>query len=294
MSHTALLLVLAAAVLHAAWNYHLKKANSDRTFWLIVYAITAVIGVPAVWLCDPEGFSRVTAVGWALIALSAPIHIGYALVLQAGYRNADYSVVYPTARGTGPLITVLAAVIVLGNSPSLTGWAGIASILGGIVLLTLQPGSGTESSRVKAGIAWGTLTGCFIASYSFCDAWAVQQATGLTPYTFYFPSIAFRTVLLAPVVFASKGWRQEARRIFSEPVARRALAVVTVGSPGAYLLVLIALTFAPLAYVAPTREVGMMVGVVAGALLLRERLSALRLSGIAAMVLGVVLIGLSR
>ena len=131
-------------------------------------------------------------------------------------------------------------------------------------------------------------------SYSFCDAWAVQQATGLTPYTFYFPSIAFRTVLLAPVVFASKGWRQEARRIFSEPVARRALAVVTVGSPGAYLLVLIALTFAPLAYVAPTREVGMMVGVVAGALLLRERLSALRLSGIAAMVLGVVLIGLSR
>ena len=64
------------------------------------------------------------------------------------------------------------------------------------------------------------------------------------------------------------------------------------GSPGAYVLVLFALTMAPLAYVAPAREVGMMAGVVLGAVLLKEKLSAERLAGVAAMVAGVVLIGL--
>ena len=293
MPLTALCLVLASACLHATWNYQLKKADCVKELWLLVYLITAAVSLPLLLFFEADAFTRITPTGWLVIALSAPIHVFYAVILQTGYHKADYSVVYPTARGTGPLITILAAVVVLGNTPSLIGWGGITAILVGIVLLTLKGRSGDATGRISTGLFWGSLTGCFIAGYSFCDAWAVQQETGLTPFTFYFPSIAVRCLVMGPVVMKRVGWKDEVRRILTTPHLRKALAAVTLGSPGAYLLVLYALSMAPLAYVAPAREVGMTVGVIVGALLLKENLSVNRIAGIFLMVTGVLLIGLS-
>ena len=264
MSLTALTLVLTAALVHATWNYFLKKANATRPFW------------------------------WLVIALSAPIHVIYGQVLQIGYKKSDYSIVYPTARGTGPLITVLCAVLILGDRPSFWGWIGIVLILASIVLLAMphKQDKQTQDLRIRAGIFWGFLTGCFIAGYSFCDAWAVQQETGLTPLSFYFPSIAVRAIVFAPFIMMHANWKAESKEILTTPRLQKALAVVTVGSPLAYILVLYAMTIAPLAYVAPSREVGMMIGVVLGGLLLRECLSVTRLAGVIGMTLGVILVGL--
>ena len=294
MSLTALTLVLTAALVHATWNYFLKKANATRPFWWLVYIITAVITVPALFIYDPQALSNITPIGWLVIALSAPIHVIYGQVLQIGYKKSDYSIVYPTARGTGPLITVLCAVLILGDRPSFWGWIGIVLILASIVLLAMphKQDKQTQDLRIRAGIFWGFLTGCFIAGYSFCDAWAVQQETGLTPLSFYFPSIAVRAIVFAPFIMMHANWKAESKEILTTPRLQKALAVVTVGSPLAYILVLYAMTIAPLAYVAPSREVGMMIGVVLGGLLLRERLSVTRLTGVIGMTLGVILVGL--
>lgn len=294
MSLTALTLVLTAALVHATWNYFLKKANATRPFWWLVYIITAVITVPALFIYDPQALSNITPIGWLVIALSAPIHVIYGQVLQIGYKKSDYSIVYPTARGTGPLITVLCAVLILGDRPSFWGWIGIVLILASIVLLAMphKQDKQTQDLRIRAGIFWGFLTGCFIAGYSFCDAWAVQQETGLTPLSFYFPSIAVRAIVFAPFIMMHANWKAESKEILTTPRLQKALAVVTVGSPLAYILVLYAMTIAPLAYVAPSREVGMMIGVVLGGLLLRERLSVTRLAGVIGMTLGVILVGL--
>ena len=293
MSLTALTLVLTAALVHATWNYFLKKANATRPFWWLVYIITAVITVPALFIYDPQALSNITPIGWLVIALSAPIHVIYGQVLQIGYKKSDYSIVYPTARGTGPLITVLCAVLILGDRPSFWGWIGIVLILASIVLLAMphKRDKQTQDLRIRAGIFWGFLTGCFIAGYSFCDAWAVQQETGLTPLSFYFPSIAVRAIVFAPFIMMHANWKAESKEILTTPRLQKALAVVTVGSPLAYILVLYAMTIAPLAYVAPSREVGMMIGVVLGGLLLRERLSVTRLAGVIGMTLGVILVG---
>lgn len=294
MSALALLLVLTAALVHATWNYFLKKANATRPFWWLVYIITAIITVPALFLYDPDSLKNITSIGWLVIALSAPIHVIYGQVLQIGYKKSDYSIVYPTARGTGPLITVLSAVLILGDRPSFWGWIGIILILGAIVLLAMpqKTDKNTQSLRIRSGIFWGALTGCFIAGYSFCDAWAVQQTTGLTPMSFYFPSIAVRALVFAPFIIMHANWKEESKEILTTPRLQKALAVVTVGSPLAYILVLYAMTMAPLAYVAPSREVGMMIGVVLGGLLLKEKLSTIRLMGVIGMTLGVILVGL--
>ena len=294
MSLTALTLVLTAALVHATWNYFLKKANATRPFWWLVYIITAVITVPALFIYDSQALSNITPIGWLVIALSAPIHVIYGQVLQIGYKKSDYSIVYPTARGTGPLITVLCAVLILGDRPTFWGWIGIVLILASIVLLAMphKQDKQTQDLRIRAGIFWGFLTGCFIAGYSFCDAWAVQQETGLTPLSFYFPSIAVRAIVFAPFIMMHANWKAESKEILTTPRLQKALAVVTVGSPLAYILVLYAMTIAPLAYVAPSREVGMMIGVVLGGSLLRERLSVTRLAGVIGMTLGVILVGL--
>ena len=293
MSGFALLIVLLAAQIHATWNYFLKRANANRTFWWVVYLITTALALHPVLYFLWDDFSRVTPTGWLVIFLSAPIHVLYGVILQTGYRYGDYSIVYPTARGTGPLITVIAAVLILGNMPTAMGWLGIALILSGIVFLA-QPTEMIESARpLKTGLFWGTLTGVCIAGYSFCDAWAVQQSTGLNPITFYFPSLAMRGLIFTPFILARPRWKEEVKELFSSSKTRQALAVVTVGSPGAYLLVLYVLTLAPLAYVSPTREVGMMAGVILGGLLLKERMTAKRLLGIALMTAGVISIGLS-
>ncbi len=99
---------------------------------------------------------------------------------------------------------------------------------------------------------------------------------------------------MTPFMLAMKDWREQVRSIWKNPVSRRALWVVTVGSPGGYILVLCAMTMAPLAYVAPTREVGMMVGVIVGAILLKEHLSLAKISGLVAMVAGVLLIAFAH
>ena len=286
--------MLTAALVHATWNFFLKKANATRPFWWLVYIITAIITVPVLFLYDPDSLKNITPIGWLVIALSAPIHVIYGQVLQIGYKKSDYSIVYPTARGTGPLITVLSAVLILGDRPSFWGWIGIILILGAIVLLAMpqKTDKNTQSLRIRSGIFWGALTGCFIAGYSFCDAWAVQQTTGLTPMSFYFPSIAVRALVFAPFIIMHANWKEESKEILTTPRLQKALAVVTVGSPLAYILVLYAMTMAPLAYVAPSREVGMMIGVVLGGLLLKEKLSTTRLMGVIGMTLGVILVGL--
>lgn len=293
MTAFALFLVLFAALVHATWNIFLKKARAGRAFWWVAYVVTAVVCLPILLVVDPGSLSRITPQGWFVICLSAPIHVIYGQILQFSYKKADYSVVYPTARGTGPLMTVIAAIVVLGEVPSTLGLLGIVCILGGVIFLSLQGSSAKpgQNADVRTGLFWGTVTGAFIAAYSFCDAWAVQQQTGLTPLSFYFPSIAIRALIFAPFVLAQKGWKDEIRTLLTVPSQAKSLAIVTVGSPLAYITVLFAMTMAPLAYVAPTRETGMMLGVVLGALFLKEKMNAVRLVGVAAMTLGVVLIG---
>lgn len=294
MSATALFLVLTAALLHATWNYQLKKASPSKVFWPLSYLLTLVVSLPVLLTYNPTLFSEVTPVGWLVISLSAPIHTAYGYILQYSYKQSDYSIVYPTARGTGPMITILAAIVFLGERPSALGYAGIAAILFGIILLATKSSAQSENSRVGHGIFWGTITGVFIAGYSFCDAWAVQQNTGLTPLSFYFPALTIRCIILWPIIMMTKNWKEEVKDTFRDRVKRKALFCTSIGSPGAYILVLFAMTLAPLSYVAPGREVGMMVGVIVGALLLKEALSVKRLIGVVAMVAGVILIGLAH
>lgn len=285
MSATALALVLAGACCHAWWNIVAKKAGGGLPFvWLsglVSLAATAPLAAWAWWQAPSPHFS---AWMWLAALASGAVHGVYSLTLQHGYKVGEFAVVYPVSRGSGPAMSVLLAVAFLGERPGLWGGAGIALVLAGVFLsaggLRILRG-GAPGGTHHAGVAWGLATGACIAGYTVIDGWAVK-GLGMAPLPFYAASLLFRAALAAP-------WALRSGRLGPQGQARwRAIVAVGLLSPLAYGLVLTALQTAPLSYVAPVREVSMLIGAVAGARLLGEPLRPAQAAGAALMLLGVL------
>jgi drug/metabolite transporter (DMT)-like permease len=171
VSSTALALVLAAALLHATWNLAAKGVTGDRVafVWLYVVASVAIwVPIAVVWLLAT---AQRPSWWWLLGSLvSAGLHLMYQLVLQRGYAEGDLNLVYPLARGAGPLLTFLVAVTVLGQHPGPTEVAGVAAVVAGVLLISL----GGRARHPREGVFWGLLTGATIAAYTLWDDHSVN------------------------------------------------------------------------------------------------------------------------
>lgn len=279
MSPTALALVLLAAGAHAAWNLLAKTTPGGGLafVWLAAAFGAAVLAVPALVLAatDPPGAGDV-----AFMAGSGVLHAVYFGCLQRGYRDGDLSLVYPLARGTGPVLATAAAVIVLGERPGLLALAGGAIVVGAILGLALP------SLRAHApGAGWALLTGLTIGAYTLYDKHAVD-GLGLSPVLYYWASVAGIFLVLSPWVRRTAGaaaaWSAE---------RRQALGVALL-SAFAYVLVLYALTIAPVSYVAPARESSVLVAAGLGVGVLGEGHGRRRLICAAAIVAGIAALAL--
>lgn len=282
----ALALVLAAAFAHAFWNLLAKRvgAGGPAFVWLFG-AISAVVYAPlAVVVVLVQG-PRLGAVELLFMFGSGVLHLGYFVLLQRGYAVGDLSVVYPLARGTGPLLATAAAVVLLGERPGVVALLGIALIAVGIFLLAREPG-GFRGPGVGWGVIYGLLTGAFIAGYTIWDKQAVS-ALLIPPLLMSWATTLVTTALLTPVAIRR---REKVRTLWREHAA--AAFGVAVLSPLSYILVLTALVFTPVSYVAPAREVSILIGAVLGARLLSEGYAANRLLAAGVMVAGVVALAL--
>jgi len=193
---------------------------------------------------------------------SALIHLGYFLLLQAGYRSGDLSLVYPTARATGPLLSVTMAVLFLGEDITLQLAIGAVVIIVGVVSLT--GGFSRRPDNFRTSLLFGIGSGTFIGCYTVWDAHAVS-AVMISPLVLEITGLVCRAVVLTPVgvrrlQIVGTFWKEQKLAIF----------VVSAISPLAYILVLYAMTFTPVVYVAPLRESSVLLTVLMGSILLRE------------------------
>lgn len=286
MTFASLLLVVLAAFVHAGWNLLSKRASSVGPIFIFAYNLVACV-LYAPWvlmlLIDGKGIFWSWA-GISFVVLSGLIHLAYSLCLQRGYQVADLSVVYPVARGTGPMLSTLGAVLVLGEVPSAGGIVGLLFVIVGIGLIATQGDiSAFRRPGGQSGVRWGTATGGLIASYTVVDAYIVK-ALGVAPVVLDWFSNLLRFFLLTPLVIANPSRAMEAMRGYW-------WVAIGVGllSPLSYILVLAALTSgAPLSIIAPMREMSMMVGALMGMLILRERVGFWRLIGCAVLIVGVI------
>jgi drug/metabolite transporter (DMT)-like permease len=288
----ALALVLLAGLIHASWNIAAKKAGGDVRFAAFTTVINVVTWAPlGLWLAvrDLPGWGLRE---WALIALSALLHIGYYLMLLRGYRKADLTVVYPLARGSGPLLSSMAAIVLLGEQISGLGVLGIAGVVGGVFLVAGGPSlwrAGQDPvarQRLHKGMRYGVLSGAFIAGYTVVDGYAVKVLLLSPILVDYMGSVLRIFVVGVPVLrdlpAARAQWRMQWKYAL----------FVGIVSPVSYVMVLYAMQTAPLSHVAPAREVSMLFAALIGGQLLGERDRWLRLLGAGCIAAGVMALAL--
>ncbi len=274
-------LVLAAAVLHATWNAIAHSAEDRLVGFALISTSTLVLGTVMVLVGEPVGWHYF----W-LAALSAALHVAYLLLLMASYQVADLSRAYPLSRGTGVALTAIAS-IVLPRSP-----LGVDVVLGtGLVVLGLigvtLAGPRLTVANDARGIATALGTGVAIAGYTVVDGLAVSGG--------------------APVV-AYAGWLMllQSWVVPSYAVAKRGRALLTIsrrqvlyGLGGgavsllAYGLVLLAQTSGELAAIAALRELSIGLGVLIGAFVLHEAAARKRLLPALILTAGAVVLALS-
>ena len=287
MSLYILSLLLIAAILHAFWNLLSKKAKGRSPFIWLMYIASTVLYLPVLIYRMKQGdviYSQ--PVLWFSLS-SAILHIGYFLILQKGYVSSDLSVVYPLARGTGPLFSCIAAILFLHEQLRLMATVGLFLILAGVLIITGLNFNRENNAKIMTGVFWGVLTGLFIALYTFNDTVAIKTY-GVSPLIITFVSNVFSTILLFPLVFSQK---EEIRR----EIRQHKWIIIAIGllSPAAYILVLEALKYAPLTVVAPARETSILLGVFMGSRVLNEADGRRRLIASASILGGIIALALN-
>jgi drug/metabolite transporter (DMT)-like permease len=274
MSVGVLALVLAAAFAHAGWNFLAKGAQGGAAFvWLsMMIATVAYLPVVGVALAVDPGELGATALG--LMLGSGLLHALYFTLLQRGYAAGDLSIVYPLARGTGPLLSGAAAIVFLGERPSALELAGALIIVGAVFALAGRHGT-------REAVVFAVLTGVAIASYTLWDKHAVGPSE-LSPIIYNWGTNLTVALLLTPAVL---------RHGVPRPDLRRATGVGLL-SPLAYVLVLFALARAPVSVVAPARETSILIGVLLGTTVLAEGQRRRRLLCAGAILVGVTALAL--
>lgn len=271
-------LVAVSALLHVAWNVRLKSAGEPlRAATVGMLAATVGIvpaGVAAWWL---TGRPALPVEGVALGLLSGVIEAGYFVLLSAAYRRGDLSVVYPIARGTAPLLAVAIGVGLFGERLGVPGSVGVVLLLAGFMALQ-QPwrairrtgagggASGPGAAGVGSAGAAAAGEGSAGAAPRLDPAIAFALATGVTIAT-YTAVDRLGTRLIHPLPYAAILWVTTSitlalwvRFVAGGDVfagGRRGIRSAAIGgwlTLVAYVLVLWALSVAPLSGVAPLRE----------------------------------------
>lgn len=276
------LLVLASGVSHAVWNMLTKQSENKQLFlWLIF--------VPSTLALLPSFIREVTQpgvplAGYGLLLLSMVIQSGYAMFLSKSLTHGDMSQVYPMMRGLGSFLLPLASVLFLGESLSLPGWIGLLCIASGFSL-TSGIAFVRERIRVPTRVILYTVgVGLCTMSYVLVDKINLLHFSPIA--LLEASNIGFMLGLMPFIRFRSIAWRRECRN------NGRLLAIGSILSPGSYLLFLIAMSMSPLTYVAPLREIGTVVGTVAGIYWLREKRDPVRIVSAGIIFTGIVLVGM--
>ncbi len=290
MPAAALILVLLSAVAHAGWNFLLKRALDHEAFvWWIQVAMTVLFLPLAViiFVLEPLG-SR----AWLFVVGTGILHSFYFVFLGRAYARGDLSQIYPIARGTGPALVPILGILILGEQVSVPAIAGIVTVLVGIFIVYW---SGRLALILRhpltilrePGNLYAVATGLFIAAYSIWDKVGVGY---VAPFLYMYLMALSTGIILTPYVLGRRGlaalrdeWRANAWTI----VAVGALTFF------AYGLVLSALTVSRVSYVGPSREIGIVMAVLLGSLVLKEPFGRGRILGSCFIVAGVAAIALA-
>lgn len=279
MSPLVFSVVLAAAVLHAAWNGLVKQGGDPFLRLAVVILTGSLVCLPFLPLVEPP-----PAAAWPWLLTSVAVHIGYDWLLCLGYLRGDLSLVYPVARGVAPPLVALLGALVAGEHLPPSGILAVAVVSAGILLLL---GLGRVARAQRRSLLYATGCGVTIALYTLADGQGVRAAGepwGYIVWLFALDGLPFGSAVL---------WLQRHRL---QGLATPGLAPAALGgllSFTAYALVIWAMATTPMALVSALRETSVVLAAWIGTRLLREPFGHRRIAAAALVAAGIVLLKLA-
>ena len=265
-------------MLHAGWNA-LIRASSQK----FQDTVLIVLGA-AVWTAFLLPFVPVPAVdSWPYLAASVLIHVAYFSLVAFSYRGGELSFAYPLMRGSAPALSAVAAALLINESPSPGGWAGVLLISCGVLVLA---GDSWRSGTFSVASARFALANAgVIAVYTLVDG----QGARLSGHAFSYTGWMF--LLTAPLLLVISAANQRGMLQRIRLGWRRGLigGVCTLASYG---LALWAMTRAPIALVAALRETSVVFAAIIAANFLKEPITRLRYVSIFTVSAGAIAIKL--
>ncbi|MTW13667.1 EamA family transporter [Pseudoduganella eburnea] len=291
MAPSVVAIVLCGALLHAGWNALVKKGRDPFLSSVLVAGGASLISLPLLpFLAQPA------AASWQYALLSTAIHYVYYGLLAAAYRHGDMSHAYPLMRGSAPLLVALSSVPLLGERLTLTQYAAVACISGGIFgLWFASRAQAPASDAVDDGAfaarhrstTYASLNAVVIAAYTLVDGMGARASGAPAAYVMWLHVLSAAGLLAWCLVRSPRQLREYAREFW------RVALLGGAGTLGAYGMALWAMTLAPLAAVAALRETSILFAALIARFFLSERIGGKRVAAIVAIAAGAVLMRLA-
>ncbi|RED48133.1 DMT family transporter [Aestuariispira insulae] len=273
----AILMVLAAAVLHASWNALVKSA-ADRVLTFATLSLggmlAGMVAVPFLEVPDHQA--------WPYLIASTLVHYGYYAFLILSYRHGDLSQVYPLARGAAPLLVAAGAWIFAGEMLSPMGMMAVMVTSAGIMMLAFE--GGWPRGRDRTPVLLALVTGCWIAGYTVLDGMGVRRSGAPISYILWLYILEGLPFLVWVLL-----WK---RRAFVSHLKRNWITGLggAMASNLAYGLVIFAMSLGSMAAVSSIRETSSLLATVIAAVVLKESFTARRYLAAGLVSIGVVVL----
>lgn len=274
-------LVLVYALAHVYWNAEVKRAKNPEIFSFMLQITGAIMAVGVGLLAG--GNFNFPWQGWVCIGGAGCAYAGYYMTIAKSYERGDLSIAYPIARGTAPVASALLGVVLYAERPSWVGIVGIALICLGGVAGSINV-AGAKARVSTAGVLLAVATGLMTAVYSAFDK---KGSATLQPLLYMGLSFA---------VGAVGHWvLLRARKVPIDLSGMPPLNLMgaSVANTFGYLLILLVLRTSPMSYVVPLKSVAVVLSLIVGVVVFKEKVDGRRSISVAVILCGLVAIALA-
>lgn len=246
-------LALGAAVLHASWNLIVKQSGDRRmALWgqFTIAGSLCAVGLVVWSLVDSP-----PDIAWPWAIASGAMHVPYIVLLSRAYNAGDFSMSYPIVRGAGALAGALGGIVILGDTLSALSMVGVLVVVGGLAVLSSNGSLATITPALGVSATIGI--------YTVIDAHGSRQSQ----------AIAYSMALLVSAAVMVSLWAAATSRHTMLPTLKSHWRILTLSgtfSAVAYAMVLVAVQYAPVGYVAALRESSVVIAAFAGWRMLDE------------------------
>lgn len=297
MTLTAFLLLLLSVTFHASWNLIAKKSAMSIAYYAVICMTSA-----SCWF-NLQFWTPVDVFGlpgkyYVFMLCSVLSDLLYCCGLVRAYRTMEMSTAYPMMRSLPLLLTALLTTLLGWGKPlTATALAGMAVVFTGCLLMPLASFKNFNwRNYINPHLFFILLVACGTTGYTVFDSQAQAVMRQVLPdiskpimaLTYYSSRGVMLTTALFLLVLSRKNERENLKLFIRERNYTPILAGVF--ATFSYGLVLIAMNYVTnVSYVQVFRQLGLLIGVAGGIIILKERCSAPKIIGSLLIVSGLIM-----